>query len=48
MRRHLLVLLVITLLVRGAMMISYPLSGRDDNQSAQNYLIGEVLRGNAA
>lgn len=46
MRRHLLVLLVITLLVRGAMMISYPLSGRDDNQSAQNYLIGELTRGN--
>jgi hypothetical protein len=46
MRRHLLVLMVITLLVRGAMMISYPLSGRDDNQSAQNYLISELLQGN--
>lgn len=46
MRRYLLILLAVTILVRGVMMISYPLSGRDDNQAGQNYLINELLNGN--
>ena len=46
MRRHLIILLVITVLVRGWMMVSYPLSGTDDNQAAQTYLINQVLQGN--
>jgi hypothetical protein len=46
MRLHLLILLLITVLVRGVMMISYPLSGTDDNQAGQNYLIDQLLDGN--
>ncbi|MEO8393745.1 MAG: glycosyltransferase family 39 protein [Chloroflexota bacterium] len=46
MRRHLLILVVLTVLVRGWMMISYPMSGTDDNQAAQRYLIDQVLSGN--
>ncbi len=46
MRRHLLILVILTVLVRGWLMISYPLGGIDDNQAAQGYLINQVLSGN--
>jgi 4-amino-4-deoxy-L-arabinose transferase-like glycosyltransferase len=45
-KRHLLILLALTILVRGVMFVSYPLSASDDNQSAQRYLIDELLGGN--
>ncbi len=47
-RRHLALLLIVTLLIQGAMYLSYPLpsTNADDNQSAQSYLIGELLSGN--
>ncbi len=45
-RRHLLILLLITVLVRGWMFASYPLGGIDDNQAAQHYLIDQLLQGN--
>ncbi len=44
--RHLLILLLITVLVRGWMFVSYPLGGTDDNQAAQRYLIDQLLHGN--
>ncbi len=43
--RHLLILLLITVLVRGWMFVSYPLGGTDDNQAAQRYLIDQLLHG---
>ncbi|MBI1259316.1 MAG: hypothetical protein GC204_17765 [Chloroflexi bacterium] len=46
MRRHLIILLITTVLVRGWMMVSYPMSGTDDNQAAERYLINQVLHGN--
>ena len=46
MRRHLLILLMLTLLVRGWLMISYPIGGTDDNQAAQRSLISQVQSGN--
>ncbi len=44
--RHLLILLLLTVLVRGWMFVSYPLGGTDDNQAAQRYLIDQLLDGN--
>ena len=46
--RHLSLLLTLTLLIQGAMYLSYPLpsTNTDDNQSAQSYLIGDLLSGN--
>lgn len=46
MRKHLLILLLLTLLTRGVMYISYPLGGQDDNQAGQNFLINELVSGN--
>jgi 4-amino-4-deoxy-L-arabinose transferase-like glycosyltransferase len=46
MRRHLFILLVLTVLVHGWLMISYPIGGTDDNQAAQHYLVDQVLSGN--
>lgn len=47
-RRHWLILIVATLLVRGALYFSYPLpvAGRDDNQAAQTFLMEELRAGN--
>lgn len=47
-RRHLRLLLLLTVLVQGVMFISYPLGTgqHDDNQSAQKFLISEVAAGN--
>ena len=46
--RHLRVLLLLTLLIQGAMYLSYPMPAAldDDNQAAQSYLISELLSGN--
>ena len=46
--RHLLLLTLLTLLIQSVMYLSYPLpsANYDDNQSAQSYLIGELLEGN--
>ncbi len=48
LRRHVLLLLLATLLIQGAMYISYPLgvANHDDNQAAQTYLMDELLGGN--
>lgn len=46
MRSHLFLLLAVTLLVQAVMFVSYPLGGMDDNQSAQRYLVDELLSGN--
>lgn len=45
---HLKALLVLTLIIQGAMTLSYPLPAThdDDNQAAQSYLIGELASGN--
>lgn len=46
--RHLWLLLLLTLFIQGGMYLSYPLpsANNDDNQSAQSYLIAELLNGN--
>ena len=44
-KRHLVILLVLTVLIRGVMFISYPIGGGGDNQSAQRYLIDRILAG---
>ncbi len=46
MKKHLLTLLLITIVVRGVLLISYPMGGFDDDQSAQRFLISELLHGN--
>ena len=48
MCRHLWILLILTLLIQGAMTLSYPLSSTnyDDNQAAQAYLLNELAGGN--
>ena len=47
-RRHWLILIIATLLVRGTLYFSYPLpvAGRDDNQAAQVFLMEELAEGN--
>ena len=47
-RRHWLILIIATLLVRGTLYFSYPLPvpGRDDNQAAQTFLMEELASGN--
>ncbi len=47
-RRHLSILLVLTVFIQGAMYLSYPLSATnyDDNQAAQAYLLTELASGN--
>ncbi len=47
-RRHWLILIVTTLLVQGALYLSYPLgvANFDDNQAAQTYMMGELAEGN--
>ena len=45
MKRHLLILLTVTLVVRGIMFVSFPLSGLDDNQAGQHYLIDRLVEG---
>lgn len=47
LRRHLVLLLLVTLLTRGVMVLSYPLHGLgvDDNQAAQVDLMDRILAG---
>ena len=47
-RRHWLTLLLATLIVQGALFLSYPLGAFnfDDNQAAQAYMLGELSAGN--
>lgn len=47
-RRHLLLLLLCTLVVQGVMFLSYPLgnSVNNDNQAGQVYLMNEFIKGN--
>ena len=47
-RRHLRLLLLLTLLVKGLMFVSYPLGAglRNDNEAAQKFLIDEYASGN--
>ena len=46
-RRHWLILILASLVVRGALYFSYPLpvAGRDDNQAAQVFLMDELASG---
>ena len=47
-RRHLRLLLLLTLLIQGMLFFSYPLGtgSRNDNEAAQKYFIDEYARGN--
>ena len=45
LRRHLLILLVLTVLIRGVMFISYPMGGQDEGQGYQRYAVEKVLAG---
>jgi len=46
MKKHLLILLAVTLLTRGILFISYPMGGTDDDQSAHRYEIDQLTHGN--
>lgn len=45
-RQHLTLLLILTVVVRGVLLLSYPMGGIDDDQSAQRFIISELTRGN--
>ena len=45
MKKHLLILLVLTVLIRGVMFISYPLGGHDEAQGFYRYNIAKILAG---
>ena len=44
-RRHLLILLVLTVLIRGVMFISYPMGGQGEIQEFHRYATAEILSG---
>ena len=44
-KRHLLILLVLTVLIRGVMFISYPMGGQDEAQGNQRYAVNRVQEG---
>ena len=44
-RRHLVILLVLTLLIRGVMFISYPMGGQGEFQGFHRYLVAKLLSG---
>ncbi len=44
-RRHLVILLMLTVLIRGVMFISYPMGGQDEFQGFHRYLVAKVLSG---
>ncbi|MCY4105885.1 MAG: glycosyltransferase family 39 protein [Chloroflexi bacterium] len=44
-KRHLLILLVLTVLIRGVMFISYPLGGQDASQGFYRYNVAQILAG---
>ena len=45
LKRHLLTLLVLTVLIRGVMFISYPMGGQDEGQGYQRYAVSKILAG---
>lgn len=45
-RKHLTVLIALTVIVRGVMFLSYPMGGIDDDQSAQRFIISELTHDN--
>ena len=42
-KRHLVILLVLTVLIRGVMFVSYPMGGQDENQGYNRYLVSKIL-----
>ena len=44
-KRHLLILLILTVLIRGVMFISYPLGGQGEMQGNQRYAVHRILEG---
>ena len=44
-RRHLVILLVLTLLIRGVMFISYPMGGQGEAQSFHRYIVSKIVGG---
>ena len=44
-KRHLLILLFLTVLIRGVMFVSYPLGGQDEGQGFYRYNIAQFLAG---
>ena len=44
-RRQLLILLMLTVAIRGLMFISYPMGGQDEGQGYQRYAVGKILAG---
>ena len=44
-KRHLVILLVLTVLIRGVMFVSYPMGGQDEVQGNQRYVVNRVLEG---
>src|SRR5690606_8387034 len=45
MKRHIVILLLLTLVVQSWMFVSYPMGGVDDNQSGQRFLIDRLVSG---
>ena len=45
MKKHLLILLFLTVLIRGVMFISYPLGGQDEGQGYHRYAVSKVVAG---
>ena len=44
-RRHLFILIALTVLIRGVMFISYPLGGQDEGQGHHRYAVSKVVAG---
>ena len=44
-KRHLVILLVLTVLIRGMMFISYPMGGQDEGQGNHRYAVSKILAG---
>ena len=44
-KKHLLILLILTVLIRGVMFISYPMGGQGEGQGYQHYAIAKILAG---
>ena len=44
-KRHLIILLALTILIRGVMFISYPMGGQDEIQGYQRYAVAKILAG---
>lgn len=45
MKRHIVILLLLTLVIQSWMFVSYPMGGVDDNQSGQRFLIDRLVSG---